>query len=314
MAASSSSSLRGSILTFNGFRPCDASSSRSYCLLSLSSFRDNNATKVNRCRLKQKKPKDGGNVCRAMVQQTVQGPSAAYARDMERLSAKESLLLALKDAGSFEALFTGKVTEIQRIDVMERIIALERLNPTPRPTTSPYLDGRWNFEWLGSGSPAVAQFFMERFPTTLANLSKMDVSLKDSYSKVTANFRLLNSVESKFTLSSKLTIEGPLRMKEEYVEGILDSPTIVEESVPDQLRGPLGQAVGAVQQLPVLIKDAISSGIRIPLSGSMQRMFMISYLDEEILIIRDPFGAPEILTRLESSSSSVDEPVSEYES
>lgn len=95
MAASSSSSLRGSILTFNGFRPCDASSSRSYCLLSLSSFSDNNATKVNRCRLKQKKPKDGGNVCRAMVQQTVQGPSAAYARDMERLSAKESLLLAV---------------------------------------------------------------------------------------------------------------------------------------------------------------------------------------------------------------------------
>lgn len=45
------------------------------------------------------------------------------------------MFMQLKDAGSFEALFTGKVTEIQRIDVMERIIALERLNPTPRPTT-----------------------------------------------------------------------------------------------------------------------------------------------------------------------------------
>lgn len=66
-------------------------------------------------------------------------------------------------------------------------------------------------------------------------------------------------------------------MKEEYVEGILDSPTIVEESVPDQLRGPLGQAVGAVQQLPVLIKDAISSGIRIPLSKEIIFFLLKSY-------------------------------------
>jgi len=34
-------------------------------------------------------------VCRAMVQQAVQGAPAAYAKEMERLSAKESLLLAV---------------------------------------------------------------------------------------------------------------------------------------------------------------------------------------------------------------------------
>lgn len=33
--------------------------------------------------------------CRAMVQQAVQGAPAAYAKEMERLSAKESLLLAV---------------------------------------------------------------------------------------------------------------------------------------------------------------------------------------------------------------------------
>jgi hypothetical protein len=40
-----------------------------------------------------------------------------------------------KDAGGFEALVSGKTTEMQRIDVNERIVGLERLNPTPRPTT-----------------------------------------------------------------------------------------------------------------------------------------------------------------------------------
>lgn len=44
-------------------------------------------------------------------------------------------ILQFKDAGGFEALVTGKTTDIQRIDVNERITGLERLNPTPRPTT-----------------------------------------------------------------------------------------------------------------------------------------------------------------------------------
>lgn len=256
-----------------------------------------------------------GRICRAMVQQTLQGAPAAYAKEMERLSAKESLLLALKDAGGFEAVVTGKVTEIQRVDVMERITGLERLNPTPRPTTSPYLEGRWNFEWVGSGSPAfsAAQVILERLPTTLANLLKMDVLVKDGDAKITAYLRLLNSVESKVILSTKLTVEGPQRMKEEYIEGLLESPSIVEEAVPEQLKGALGQAADAVQQLPAPIKDVVSSGIRVPLSGTFQRMFMISYLDDEILIVRDAFGVPEVLTRLEAALSD-GEPVTEYES
>ncbi|KAL8191690.1 hypothetical protein R6Q57_028421 [Mikania cordata] len=95
-------------------------------------------------------------VCRAMVQQTtVQGASATYAKEMERLSAKESLLLAFKDAGGFEALIAGRTSDMQKIDVNERIVGLERLNPTPRPTTSPFLEGRWNFEWIGYGSPGL---------------------------------------------------------------------------------------------------------------------------------------------------------------
>ncbi|KAL9843872.1 putative plastid-lipid-associated protein 13 [Arabidopsis thaliana] len=152
-------------------------------------------------------------VLRAMVQETVQGSPLVYAREMERLSAKESLLLAeqssvclelsnyfcpesiyvqLKDAGGFEALVTGKTTNMQRIDVNERITSLERLNPTPRPTTSPCFEGRWNFEWFGSGSPGLlaARVIFERFPSTLANLSRMEILIKDANAKATANIKL----------------------------------------------------------------------------------------------------------------------------
>ncbi|CAN6823186.1 hypothetical protein Bca4012_028582 [Brassica carinata] len=245
---------------------------------------------------------------RAMVQEeAVQGSPSVYARDMERLSAKESLLLALKDAGGFEALVTGKTTSMQRIDVNERITSLERLNPSPRPTTSPCFEGRWNFEWFGSGSPGLlaARVIFERFPSTLANLSRMEIVIKDANAKATANIKLLNSIESKIILSSKLTVEGPLRLREEYVEGMVESPTVIEEAVPEQLKGALGQATTTLQQLPDLIKDTLSSGLRIPLSGSFERFFMISYLDEEVLIVRDTSGVPEVLTRLETPPSNV---------
>ncbi|XP_051140505.1 probable plastid-lipid-associated protein 13, chloroplastic [Andrographis paniculata] len=262
------------------------------------------------------RPKLRRNCRPVMVQQTVQGPSSAYAKEMERLSAKESLLLAFRDAGGFEALVTGKTTDLQRIDVNERIVSLERLNPTPRPTTSPFLEGQWNFEWFGAGSLGLfaAQVLFVRSPPELANLSKMDVIIKDGYAKVSANLKLLNSIESNFIISAKLSVEGPLRMKEEYIEGVIESPRVNEESIPQQLKGALGQATNTLQQLPAPIKDAVSGGLKVPLGGRFERLFMISYLDDEILIIRDTTGVPEVLTRLDPGPSVMAEPMAEYES
>lgn len=73
-------------------------------------------------------------------------------------------------------------------------------------------------------------------------------------------------IESKIIISSKLSVEGPLRMTEEYVEGVLVSPTVIEDRVPEQLKGALGQAVNTLQQLPAPIRDAVSNGLKIPLS------------------------------------------------
>ncbi|WOK95300.1 hypothetical protein Cni_G04007 [Canna indica] len=89
-----------------------------------------------------------------------------------------------------------------------------------------------------------------------------------------------------------------------HVEGILESPTVSFDVVPEQLKAALGQVIGAVQQLPATIRDAFDNGLKIPLSGTFERMFVISYLDEEILIIRDSCGTPHVLTRLEGSPAS----------
>ncbi|CAN0927642.1 Probable plastid-lipid-associated protein 13, chloroplastic, partial [Linum grandiflorum] len=181
---------------------------------------------------------------------------------------------------------------------------------------SPYLEGRWNFEWFGAGSPGLfaARLLFQRFPSDLANLSNMDVVIKEGKAKATANMKLFYSIESKFTLSSQLTVEGPLRMKEEYVEGFLETPKVIEESLPEQLKGALSQAISTVQQLPVPIRDAIAGGLRVPLTGTFQRLFLISYLDEEILVMRDAAGVPEVLTRLETPTAAIADTVTEYES
>ncbi|XP_062093701.1 probable plastid-lipid-associated protein 9, chloroplastic [Humulus lupulus] len=94
---------------------------------------------------------------------------------------------------------------------------------------------------------------------------------------------LLLAIETKFTLSTKLTVEGPLRMREEYAGGVFETPKVIEETVPEQLKGALGQAANTIQRLPVPVRDAFTGGLRVPLSGTFQRLFMISYLDDEIL-------------------------------
>ncbi|KAM2069317.1 hypothetical protein FF1_000848 [Malus domestica] len=72
---------------------------------------------------------------------------------------KKSLFLAFKDVGGFEALVTGKTTDMDQIDMNERITTLERVNPTPRPTTYP---GRlfWKDDEISSGLDLEAQVFL----------------------------------------------------------------------------------------------------------------------------------------------------------
>lgn len=80
-----------------------------------------------------------------------------------------------------------------------------------------------------------------------------------------ANIPVEMQIESNFILSTRLSIEGPMRMKEEYVEGIFESPKIYEENIPQQLRSVFVQAASTVQQLPVSIRDTMASGVKIPL-------------------------------------------------
>jgi len=74
-------------------------------------------------------------------------------------------------------------------------------------------------------------------------------------------------------LSTKLTAEGPTRLKEEYVEGIVSSPNVSE--VPPQLKSVYDQIVAAAERLPAAVKDVVSNGIKVPLSTLLTHPVLI---------------------------------------
>ncbi|KAI8558908.1 hypothetical protein RHMOL_Rhmol04G0133000 [Rhododendron molle] len=274
-----------------------------------------------------RKAEDCG-VCRVMVQQAaVQGASAAYAKEMERLSAKESLLLAEISAYTGQFVKNGYRDQrsICQNNSDHETVELGPTLPIDQPHPSRLMPSI-SLTSLAESPPifitsgthlAVHHHHYEevRKADVVSSIISQTEPEKPRSAQQNYKFHFCSIyVESKFVVSTQLSVEGPLRMKEEYVEAVLELPKVDEESVPEQLRGAFGQAVSTVQQLPGSIRDAVARGLKVPLSGTFQRLFMISYLDEEILIIRDSSGLPEVLTRLDTPPSSLAESTAEYES
>jgi hypothetical protein len=56
-------------------------------------------------------------------------------KNKKKMSLQRCFFLQIRDAGGVEALSSGPGSALGRITVSEKILALERLNPTSRPTT-----------------------------------------------------------------------------------------------------------------------------------------------------------------------------------
>ncbi|XP_047961177.1 probable plastid-lipid-associated protein 13, chloroplastic [Salvia hispanica] len=54
---------------------------------------------------------------------------------------------------------------------------------------SPFLRGKWNIEWFGSGSPGLlaARILFERFPPALTSSLNLDAVINDGYANVSAD-------------------------------------------------------------------------------------------------------------------------------
>jgi len=194
--------------------------------------------------------------------------------------AKEALKAEVSDglAGS---------TRPDRAVVGEILLALEAQNPTRSPATSPLLNGKWKFVYASGASPGLKALQLllkgaKQAPKSPSGAEVVDV--QDTYLTISPDQpRATSSVQVRFLsfentvkLSCRLEAESAVRLTETYDAA---------ESEYMSLRLPF--------QTPVEYK----------------RSLLVSYLDEELLVVRDSLGRPDILMRCDevaATTSSLD--------
>lgn len=185
------------------------------------------------------------------------------------------------------------------------LFQLESRNPTPYPTTSPLLNGDWEFKYLAgiaegpvasptreiallmyAGGYTPGKFLFElskKLPNSALEITGTKISIQASQprGKITATVKVLNNTFP-VELRTSIEAESDVRLKETYLDAELVGRDV---TIPSQLR--------------------------------TERVLYITYLDENLLISRDESGTPDVLSRVVTSStsgvSSAEEPVAAAE-
>lgn len=179
-----------------------------------------------------------------------------------------------------------------RSQINEMLYQLESRNPTQYPTTSPLLNGDWEFKYIAGIAPGpvpsptreIALFMYaggytpgkfiydisNKLPSSLFEISgtKISISASQPRGQISANVKVFNN-SFPVTLRTSIEAESDVRMKETYLDA-----------------------------------EAVGRDITLPSQLRTERVIYITYLDEDLLISRDESGTPDVLYRVASSSSS----------
>jgi len=183
-----------------------------------------------------------------------------------------------------------------RTQINEMLYQLESRNPTLYPTTSPLLNGDWEFKYLPGIAPGPVpsptreiamlmyaggytpgKFFFDlskKLPDSALDITGTKVSIQATQprGKVTATLKVLNNTFP-FELRTSIEAESDVRMRETYLDA-----------------------------------EAVGRDITIPEQLRTERVFYITYLDDSLLICRDESGTPDVLSRVVTSASVTEEP------
>lgn len=181
---------------------------------------------------------------------------------------------------------SGEVSAEDRASINEAILKLEALNPTKDPVYSPLINGVWTLRYAGgysepkipsptrdlalfmySGGYSPGLFALglaQKLPAALVELGELEISISRSQPRIEA------IIEAKLFGGSEETIEVKARLQED--SGLRFTETYESASV-------LGQTID------------------LPEAMQYSRELYMSYVDEDILVVRDGAGVPEILVR-----------------
>jgi len=196
----------------------------------------------------------------------------------------DNIITSILDDLPTDSMTTTKET---RASINEALLKLECMNPTEDPTSSPLLNGVWALkysggydnEWaLNSPTRQIALFLYSggyspglfalslanSLPSGLVELGDLEIAISREQPRIEAKIdvTLFGGASNQVIVKAGLDTRSDVRMTETYEAASL-----------------LGQNV----DLPQAVQYA--------------RDLYVTYLDEDILVVRDGSGVPEILMR-----------------
>jgi hypothetical protein len=180
----------------------------------------------------------------------------------------------------------GEVDSDTRSAINEALYSLEALNPTVNPTMSPLLNGVWELRYVGgytsdwalpsptrqlalflySGgySPGVfALGLAQKLPSALVDVGDLEISISREQPRIEASISVsLLGSESDVKVTARLETLSGVRLRETY------------------------------EAATVLGRD-----VEIPKQLQYQRELYVTFVDDELLVVRDGSGVPEVLVR-----------------
>lgn len=181
----------------------------------------------------------------------------------------------------------GEVTSETRTAINEALLKLESMNPVQSPTMSNTLNGVWELryaanyapEWAfpsptrqialfvysGGYSPGLfALSLAQRLPSQLVDVGDLEISISREQPRIEAkvSVKLFGGNENEIVVKARLNVESDVRMTETY-----EAATVLDQVV----------------ELPEAVQYS--------------RDLYITYLDDDLLVVRDASGVPEVLVR-----------------
>lgn len=187
----------------------------------------------------------------------------------------------------------GQVSEETRAAINEALYKLEAMNPTKGPAISPLLNGVWELRYVGGYTPdwaipsptrqlalflysggyspgLFALSLAQKLPSSLVDVGDLEIAISREQPRVeaTIDIKTFGGMEQEVSVKTRLEVQSDVRLRETY-----ESATLLGNSI----------------DLPK------------PLQYS--RDLYVVYVDEDLLIIRDATGIPEVLVRKEKTFS-----------
>jgi len=194
----------------------------------------------------------------------------------------DSVMNVLPDAGT-----VLEISEDTRSKINEALLKLETLNPTADPTSSTLLNGIWSLRYAGgyssegtlpsptrqlalflySGGYSPGLFALslaQKLPASFVEVGDLEITISRSQPRIEAsvNVKALGGGDNNVVVKARLSADSDIRFTETY-----EAATVLEQD------------------------------IDIPQQVQYSRQLYVTYLDEELLVIRDASGVPEVLVR-----------------